>query len=158
MLVNVSAKRRRERLQFRHRQVLQLAVFLHAGLHRVCHHFMRLAKRNSALNKIGGGSQRIHETGFTGFLHPVAIELHQPHEPCGNLHAGCSGCGGIKQRLLRLLHVFVIGKRQALHDGMQRHLAAQQPCALCRGSVPARPDSVSAAWRCCRWRKLPADE
>ena len=90
MLVNVRAKCRRKRLQFRNRQVLQLAMLFYAGLNRMGHNFVRPPEWHALAHQVGRRSLRVHESVFklaascmrspnlnsTTAMKPVATRTH----------------------------------------------------------------------------------
>ena len=63
----------------------------------------------------------------------------------------------VEKRLLRFLQILVVRQRQAFHRDHQRGRISQNRARSCRAPTRASLDSSSAASRCCRWSKLPAE-
>src|SRR6266478_2167700 len=72
-------------------------------------------------DEIGGGSPGVEKARFRGLFHAREIELDAASEACGHGENREGGLGGVEERLLRFLQVFVVGERQAFyrdHEGI----------------------------------------
>ena len=116
------------------------------------------ARRNGTpcSHQVRGGGHGIHESRGGSLLHALVVEANRADKAGGHpQHAGHLS-RRLEHRLLRLLHVLVVGQRQALQRHQQRRSPRRRRGPLCRESAPARRDFSSAAWRCCRSRIAPA--
>src|SRR5271166_2320941 len=89
------------------RETLELAVLLDAELHRIADHLVRMAERHSAADEIRCAGQRVHEPARCGLLHARVVESDALYKTRRDLHHARHLLRGGKNRLLRLLHVFV---------------------------------------------------
>ena len=104
--------------------------FCDAELDGLADHLVRLAERHSAANQICGARQRVHESAAGGLLHARVVEGHACHEAGRYLHHARHLLGGGEDRLLRLLHVLVVGQRKSLHRDEQRRRVGEDPGRL----------------------------
>src|SRR5215470_10905729 len=130
MVINVRAKSRTELLKLLERQILKLASLLNTFLYCMGNGFMRLTKWDIPRDQIGGRRHGIHEASLAGSFHAFTVEFHLAHKTGSNFHAAADcGCR-VEERLLRLLHIFVVGKWKAFYCSQERHLVADNPRRL----------------------------
>ena len=73
------------------------------------------------------------------------LNVIEPSIPCGGGEAQLERVGRVEQMLLVLLHVLVVGQRQAVHHAVQRRRGARPPAAPWRAAARRRRGSSSAA-------------
>src|SRR5579863_9093421 len=94
-------------------------MFLHANLHSFTNLFVRETERDSALRKIRSRSPGVHKSGMGCALHGFVIQLDSLH-PCGyERKQSKNSVGGVEQRFLGFLEVFVVGQWQSLQTNLQ---------------------------------------
>ena len=89
-------------------------------MHRFAHLFVSQAERNSAPHQISSAGPGVHESGLRRFLHALAIKFDSLHPAGGEGQKRKHGSGGVKERLLGFLQIFVVGQGQAFHRDQQR--------------------------------------
>mmetsp|Transcript_252 Transcript_252/g.603 ORF Transcript_252/g.603 Transcript_252/m.603 type:complete len:441 (+) Transcript_252:107-1429(+) len=79
---------------------------------------------------------RGHQRGIRGGrAHPLLVDLHGLHHGGPHLQQGLDGVERVEDGLLVLLHVAVVAKRHALHDGEERDEAAVDAAGLAAGEL-----------------------
>src|SRR5215831_17563527 len=124
VFINVRTKSRAELLKLLERHILKLASFFDALLHRMGNGFMRLRKWDIPRDQIGGRRHGIHEASLAGSFHSFTVEFHLTHKTGSNFHATADRGCRVEERLLRLLHIFVVGEWKAFYCSHERHLVA----------------------------------
>src|SRR5271169_5181612 len=66
------------------REMLQFAAFLHAELHGLTDHFVRMTKGHATTDEICCAGQCVHEPARCGFLHTRIVESRARHESAGH--------------------------------------------------------------------------
>ncbi len=74
------------------------------------------AEGDALVGEVRGGRHGVEVAGFGCGLHAVEAELQRAGEAGENAQDACDGVGGIEDRLLTFLEVFVVGERQALDE------------------------------------------
>ena len=100
------------------REIVQLDAFFEGEAHRVADLLVRSAERNALVDEIGSRGHGVQIAGLRSFAHALAIELKRrgkARHQREHLRHKLDG----KSRLLGLLHVFIVGQRQAFE--LQRH-------------------------------------
>ena len=76
---------------------------------------------------------------------PLAVERDPAEHPGRRLQAQVERVGGVEQVLLVLLHVLVVGQRQAVQHAVQRDQVGRPRAAPSRAAARPRRGSSSAA-------------
>ena len=82
---------------------------------------MRLAEGHALLGQVVGNIRGSGEALACLRKHGAGVHGHGLEHPGGNRHAVEQGLGRIGRALFALLEVLVVGKRERLHGGEQRH-------------------------------------
>ena len=106
--IHILVESRMDLLQLRYSKLLEFAGAFQAKLDGLADGFMRQPRWNSTSDQVSGRGPCIHRARTGSGLHASEIKLHILH-PAGNQRQhGKHGLGRVKQRLLRLLHIFVV--------------------------------------------------
>ena len=119
-----------ELLELVKRQVLELLAGLLARKHHVADDRVGLAEGHAlaheVISQVGGG----HEAAQAAGTHVVAVDAHGAHHARAHVQGVRHGVGCVEDWLLVLLHVLVVGQRDALHGGEQAHQVAVDAARL----------------------------
>jgi hypothetical protein len=81
---------------------------------------VRLAKRQSAAHEQIGDVDGRDQLVGGGLREPLAVEADRREHPACGGERELERVGGVEQVLLVLLHVLVVGQRQAVQDAVER--------------------------------------
>ncbi len=99
-------------------RLAEFDAFFKSEAHGVADLLVRGAEGNALVDEVSGGGHGIEIAGLRGFVHACAIELKGGGE-AGHKREHLRNEVDAEGRLLRLLHVFIVGQRQAFE--LQRH-------------------------------------
>ena len=100
------------------RQAVQFDALLDGEAHRTADLFMSGAEGNALVNQISCRGHGIQIARLRRFAHALAIEFEGGREPRNEIQHLRHKADG-KDRLLGLLHVFIVGQRQPFE--LHRH-------------------------------------
>ena len=106
---------------------------------------VRLAERDAAAHEQVGDVGRGDHLVARGLGQPLALEGDALEHPRRGREAEVERVDGVEQALLVLLHVLVVGQREAVHHAVQRRSGGRPPAAPCRAAARPRRGSSSAA-------------
>src|SRR3979490_651947 len=106
--------------------MLQLAVGLKSKANSVADVFVSFAEGYAFVREVSRAGHSVEVAGFSGGLHPVEAELERTGESGKDAENTRDGMGGIENRLLTLLKIFVVGERQAFDQRSECCRRSQQ--------------------------------
>src|SRR5277367_1967293 len=113
-----------ELFQFVQGQIVQLATLVQAIADSVANLLVRFTKGNTLVYKIRRSSHRIQKAALAGSAHALRAELERSRKFRQQLNRDVDSARRGKDRLLRLLHVFVVSQRKSLEQQRNRLCSA----------------------------------
>src|SRR5262249_9013184 len=111
-------------------QLVEFASGFKSEPDRLTNFLVCLAERHSLVCEVGRSGHRVEVSLFSSSLHRIVAEAQRPCE-LGQYSKDSFDCiGGVKDGLLALLQVFVVGEWKALDDGCQGYSGALQSSGL----------------------------
>src|SRR5205814_5593132 len=117
--IKIAVKRRIELLQILQTQISQLTATIEAEAHGLAAALVGCAEGNALRCKICCSGHSIHKATLGSSAHASEVEVAVAQEADRSLYALQRCIGRIEHRLLRLLQIFVVGKRQASYGHQQ---------------------------------------
>ena len=102
---------------------------------QLAHHFVRVPEGQPAQHQVVRHIRRQQEGVRHRRRHRFFIHLQPVHHLRIHFEGQLDGIEAVKERLLVLLHVPVVGQGQALQEGQQAHQIAIQPPGLAAGQL-----------------------
>ena len=101
------------------RQGLQYFPVLNAVGHDLTRDLVGGAEGQTLLDQVVGQVGGVDEASLSGLHHILGDGLHGGHHGSGDGEAHLDGVHAVEDALLVLLHILVVGQRDALHHGQQ---------------------------------------
>ena len=124
--VKVFAKFVAELAQVSEREITELDTFFERKAHGIADFLVSGAEGHAFVNEVGGRGHRVQIAGLRSITHAILIELEGGSKP-GHELEHLRNKADRECRLLGLLHVFIVGQRQAFElqdDGLGRAVNA----------------------------------
>ena len=105
-------------------------MVLDAQVHQAAHDHIGLPEGHALLHQVVGAVGGVDEAAGGRPLHVVAADRQGVHHGGEHRQALLHRVDGVKEGLLVLLHVLVVGQGQSLHHRQQAHQVAVDPARL----------------------------